>query len=279
MSKLDYTAAGQAMQRTREPTPHELAIQHASKYLTARHDKLTKWVRFGVRSEALIRFCLLDLQQQPKLALCDPGSIFLGLLACAQTGLEPGALRQEAFLVPFAGKAQFMIGYRGIVKLARRSREVTSLPAHVVMDGDTFELDLGNGSAPVHRPLLRGDRGAMIGAYAAAKLRGGDYEVEWMDREDLELVRSRAQRGAKESDAWALWPDQMYRKTPIRRLGKRLPLGADYYLAEQVEQAQAEGKYDVAIAALDDVTHGAASADGAANDASAEILEQLKGGE
>jgi recombination protein RecT len=263
MSKIDYTASGKRLTEQAGSDPQALLRQQlgeTQRYLDAKLPQLERWITGGVDSRALIRFAMLDMSAPTragqKLRECTRESIYMSLLACAVTGLEPGALKGEAFLVPFAGKAQFMIGWRGIVKQARRSRDVVGLTANVVLEHDTFELDLASGGPPVHRPLLRGPRGEIIGAYAVATFASGHREVEWMDREDLDAVKKVAtSRG--ESDAWKGWEDQMFRKAPIRRIAKRLPLGADYYIGLAVEHAHDEGKTERDV--LDIVTDGEAS--------------------
>jgi len=250
-------------------------------YLEAKLPQLEKWITGGVDPRALVRFAMLDLSapKADKLRACSKESIYTSLLACAVTGLEPGALKGEAYIVPFGGKAQFMAGWRGLVKQAKRSREVMTINPQVVFEHDVFELDLGGGTPPVHRPVLRGDRGAIIGAYAVAKLLGSrdsivSYDVEWMDRADLDAVKAVA-TGRGMSDAWKDWGDQMWRKSPIRRLAKRLPLGHDYYVGLAVEQAQEEGKRsdrDV----LDIVTDGEASRTEAAAGMAASMREQVE---
>lgn len=263
MNKIDYTKSDKRLIEQASSDPQALLRQQlgeTQRYLDAKTPQLERWITGDLDPRALIRFAMLDMSSPTrageKLRECSRESIYMALLACAVTGLEPGALKGEAFLVPFARKAQFMIGWRGIVKQARRSRDVVGLTANVVLENDTFELDLASGGPPVHRPLLRGQRGEVIGAYAVATFASGHREVEWMDRDDLESVKKVAtQRG--ESDAWKGWEDQMFRKAPIRRIAKRLPLGHDYYVGLAVERAHDEGKSDQAV--LDIVTDGEAS--------------------
>lgn len=284
-SKLGYDAASKELQRQHDGNPQELVrrqIEDHQGFLKARIPQLERWITGGVDPRALVRFAILDLSAPTyageKLRECSRESIFMGLLACAVAGLEPGALKGEAFLVPFARKAQYMAGWKGYVKQARRSREVVTITPQVVFENDTFDLDLGSGMPPVHKPLLRGERGDIIGAYAVAKLVGSrdtivSYEVEWMDREDLEAVRKAAKRGDKESDAWKLWSDQMYRKAPIRRIAKRLPMGHDYYVGLAVEAANEEGKSDREV--LDVLTDGEASRSEASAEAAASMRSQV----
>lgn len=254
-NKSDYTTAGKALQRTQANSPAEV-IKRQKAFLDARLGQLAKWVRGGVRAEALARFCLMEMQQNQKLREADPTSIYLGLLACAVTGLEPGALKGEAYLVPFSGRAQFMMGYRGYIKLAKRSGEVVGLVGNVVRDRDTFDLDLGTDNRIVHKPQWSGDRGDVIGAYAIATMINGHREIEFMDRDSLNRIRAIADKRGK-SPAWSEWPDEQSRKSAIRRLGKRLPLGNDYIVARAIEERVEETGQATDV--LDLETDGAAT--------------------
>lgn len=282
-SKLGYDQSGQRMQEQQSSNPHALVkaqLREVSTYLDAKMPQLQQWITGGVDPRALVRFAMLDMTADTKAAAklreCSRESIYMGLLACAVAGLEPGALKGEAFLVPFAKKAQYMAGWKGYVKQARRSREVVALASQVVFDADVFDLDLGGGLPPIHKPLLRGQRGEIIGAYAVAKLVGSredivSYEVEWMDREDLEAVKKVATaRG--ESDAWTTWGDQMWRKAPIRRIAKRLPMGHDYYNGLAIERANEGGGNPTAV--LDIVTDGESSRTEAQGETSASMRKQ-----
>lgn len=278
MAKQDYTAASAALQRqaSAEDEPRALLQRHTA-FLNARSNRIAQWVTCGLRPEALIRFCLLDLSTSPKLLASTPESVYLALLACAQTGLEPGALRGEAYLVPFRNskqggrqEAQFMIGWKGLIKQARRSKVVRGLTSEIVCERDEFDLQLGTEQRIVHRPA-RADRGPTIGAYAVARLDDGGHEIEWVDRDDLDKIQANAaKRGA--SPAWADWQDQMQRKTAIRRLCKRLPLGPDYGIAAALEQATEDGEDASKI--LDVFTDGEASRAGDAGRAADEIQQQ-----
>jgi recombinational DNA repair protein RecT len=136
----------------------------------------------------------------------------------------------------------------------------------VVFERDTFEMDLGSSNTIVHRPALR-ERGDIIGSYAIATMASGVDEIEWMDLDDLNAVRAAGSNGP----AWTDWADQMYRKAPYRRLCKRLPLGADYYVALALD-----GAADVTAQAkiIDVETNGEASRTLANTTAAAEMSAQ-----
>lgn len=236
-SKINYTASGKAMQTKADAAPIDAMHRH-KEFLDARMTQIARWTTQGVKPEALVRFALMDMtgDKGAKLRECTPQSIYLGLLACAVTGLEPGALKGEAYLVPYRNKgtmeATFMAGYRGLIKQARRSKEIKAIGAQVVFERDEFDIDLGTANMLVHKPAMR-DRGEIIGAYAIARTTTGVDEIEWMDRDDLDAVKAAGNSGP----AWTDWADQMYRKAPYRRLCKRLPMGADYYVALALEHA------------------------------------------
>lgn len=255
-----YTTSGKALQTQHDNGPRAQADRH-QQFLKARMDQISRWVTQGVKPEALVRFALLDLSTNDKLRACTPESIYLALLACAVTGLEPGALKGEAYLVPFAGKAQFMPGWRGLVKQARRSREISGLVANVVREADTFDMDMGTENSLVHKPA-RNNRGDVIGAYAIATMTGGHHEIEWLDREDLDAIQKVAESRGK-SPAWKDWEDQMQRKSAIRRLAKRLPLGADYHVGLALERAADEGRDQKEV--LDVMAEQGASTDSGAD--------------
>lgn len=262
MTKSDYVKSGQALQRQHDNSPRAEVDRH-QQFLKARMDQMARWVTQGVKPEALVRFALMDLSTNDKLRACTPDSIYLALLACATTGLEPGALKGEAFLVPFAGRATFIPGWRGLVKQARRSREIVGLHANVVRENDIFDQDLGTANVLIHKPA-RSNRGEVIGAYAIATFVGGHHEIEHMDRDDLDAIEKVATSRGK-SPAWKDWQDQMQRKAPIRRLAKRLPLGADYYVALALERAADDGRDQKEV--LDVMAENGQSADSGAQNA------------
>jgi recombination protein RecT len=139
--------------------------------------------------------------------------------------------------------------------MAKRSGEIVGLSANVVHKLDTFDLDLGTANTLVHKPA-HGDRGEPIGAYSIARTSYGHHEIEWLDWDDISKVRGVAESRGK-SPAWSQWPEEMARKTAIRRLAKRLPLGHDYLISTAIEQSQEDT--GSATSVLDIETDGAAS--------------------
>lgn len=219
-------------------------VRALSKYLDARMKNLAKFTAARVKPETLIRLAIFEFANNEWLRRCTPESIYGSLILAAQIGLEPSGIKGEAYLVPFKGKCTLIPGWRGLVKLALRSKAVLSFYSHVVYENDDFAVWLGSDPRVEHRPYLDGDRGAIRCAYAIAKLENGAIDVEVMPLVDLEKIRENAakSRGGKDGPAYQDWEDQMYRKAPIRRLSKRLPLGDDFFIAMKADELADAGE-------------------------------------
>jgi len=228
---------GEVQLTKREPSSPTTQLKG---FLTARMPQLIQWAGDRIKPDDLMRFALVEYAKSPQLQRCSPESIYLALIACAQVGLAPGGVRQEAFIIPYKNEATFMLGYRGIIALAMRSPDVRKLDSNVVYSNDVFDYDVGSAAFIKHKPALT-ERGTLIAAYAYALLANGDTVIEIMPLHDLEQIEKHATSGGRKSPAWRDWRDQMLRKAPIRRLGKRLPLGDDYRLAVKLDASAESG--------------------------------------
>lgn len=231
-----------AIARRQQDTP----AGRLNQYLTARAKNLASYARNSIRTDTLIRLAVYEFASNDWLQRCQPETVYASLITAAQLGLEPSGVRGLGYLVPFKGRCTFIPGWRGLIALALRSKAVRSIYAHLVYEGDDFVHVLGTNPSIHHKPALNTGTEAreLIAAYAVAKLENGEHDVEVMDRHELDKIRAfaAAQRNGKEGPAYAQWADQMYRKAPIRRLCKRLPLGDDYFLAAKLDELHEQGK-------------------------------------
>lgn len=202
----------------------------------------------GMDADHFIRTVVTLVQKTPGLRDCSPNSILLGVSQCAEIGLELGTFLGHAYLVPYKGTAQLQIGWRGFIELARRSGLIRGISAEVVYQRDEFKIVKGLEPKLEHVPALS-DRGRPIGAYAIATFKDGFKDFEWMDLEQIEHCR-KSSRATRDDSPWNTHWEEMARKTPIRRLCKRLPLSPedaaliraavlDEYHEAEVEEAPA----------------------------------------
>lgn len=208
--------------------------------------------RVGITPERMTRFALTALNRSPGLLKCEPTSFLGCVVQSAQLGLDPSGITGEAYLVPFKDTCTFIIGYRGLLKLARRSGKVTEAAAHVVREKDTFEYEYGLDSKLVHKPA-DGDRGDVVYAYAYAKFTDGGRAFEVMSRAEIEKVRAQSKAG--NNGPWVTHPEEMARKTVFRRLAKWLPLEPeDYRAVELAGQEESGMKQDLSDVMAADAT-------------------------
>lgn len=183
-------------------------------------------------ADRLMRIALTEVRKVPALGKCNVQSFMGAIMQCAQLGIEPGAALGHAYLLPFGnGKAsdglancQLIIGYRGMIDLARRSGQIISLNARSVHANDTFSYAYGLDETLEHIPAT-GDRGDLTHVYAVAKLKGGGIQFEVMSKADVLKVKASSKAG--NNGPWVSHFDEMAKKTVIRRLFKYLPVSIE----------------------------------------------------
>lgn len=195
--------------------------------------------------EKLVRTVLISLERTPTLLGCTRPSIMQCAMTAAVLGLEADGALGQFYMVPFGGKAQSIIGYRGWATLAGRSGFTTN--GAVVREGDQFEFELGSEGFVRHRPQLGGGRGRrIIGSWATATKPGHSPIVQVLDIDELMFVKGRSP-GARKSDS--PWNDAeigfaaMCEKTAKRRLARSLPINL-YVAAAMMDEIHEEaGKH------------------------------------
>ena len=198
--------------------------------------------------DRLTRIVMTECRKTPALMKCAPESFYGAVLQCAALGLEPGSALGHCYLLPFGnGKdksgrpnAQLIIGYRGMIDLARRSGQIVSLQAWTVHAQDTFNYQLGLNPDIEHIPASVADRGPVTHVYAVAKLKGGGVQFEVMSRAEIEKVRASSKAG--NSGPWSSHWDEMAKKTVIRRLFKYLPVSIEAVRAVEIDEKTDRGE-------------------------------------
>lgn len=189
--------------------------------------------------ERLTKVALSATARTPSLLACSPHSLVRAVMQGAELGLEVGGLLGEAYLVPFKDTIQLIVGYRGLVKLARQSGQLTSIEAYVVRERDSFELEYGLEPKLVHKPAMTGDPGPVAAVYAIARFKDGGRQVDVMTNAEVESVRKRS--AASSAGPWVTDYAEMAKKTVVRRLCKYLPLSPELARALEHEAAVDEG--------------------------------------
>lgn len=198
-------------------------------------------------ADRMARVALTEMRKTPKLGKCDPRTFIGAVIQLSQLGLEPGGALGHAYLIPFENKregtvdVQIIIGYRGMIDLARRSGQIASLQAVVARENDEFSVSLGLNPTLHHVPSFDSDR-PMQYVYAVAVFKDGARQFEVMSRAEVEKVRDgsqgykRALQYDKKDNPWITHFDEMAKKTVIRRLFKYLPVSIEMQRAVGLDE-------------------------------------------
>lgn len=190
--------------------------------------------------ERLMRTVMVSVERLPRLLECDRQSLFNAAMSAACLGLEVDGVTGQAYLIPFKGKAQLVVGYKGYNTLAARSG--ITITGEVVREGDDFDFDEGEGWVKHKRKL--GNKGRIVGAWAKAASNDRPPVVKVMGIDDLMAVKAKSP-GAQRSDS--PWNDPnigfpaMCEKTVKRRLARSLPLNVMHLAARMDEAVDEQG--------------------------------------
>jgi recombination protein RecT len=203
--------------------------------------------------DRLLRVVLTTVQRTPAILSCTQHSVLAAIMQSAQLGLEPDSTLGHCYLIPYGNHCQLIIGYKGLIELARRSGVVSSVRAHIVQAGDLFEYELGLTPKLRHVPqdvLELNDRqqrekilGALgnvnpnmlVAAYAVIDLKDGGQHFEVVTKSFVDRIRAVSQSGRSASSPWATWEDQMWRKTAIKQGLKYVPLSPEDKLSTALQ--------------------------------------------
>src|SRR5690625_1354404 len=182
--------------------------------------------------DRLMRLTMTTIRTTPELRQADVASLLGGVMQAAQLGLEPGLLGQ-CYLLPFKNnrkgitEVQFIIGYKGMIDLARRSGHIQSIYAHAVYENDDFEYELGLNPTLKHTPTMDAEKGEYIGSYAVAHFKDGGYQMEFMPKAEIEKRRLASPGGRSKYSPWNNYYEEMANKTVIRHMWKYLPISVE----------------------------------------------------
>ena len=209
--------------------------------------------------ERFTRITLSALSSAPKLQECTPTSFLGAMMTAAQLGVEPNTPLGQAYLIPYKRnfkeggqwqsvmECQFQLGYKGLIDLAYRSGEVSTIMAQVVYEKDEFSYSFGLEPTLKHVPAMK-DRGAAVYVYAMFKTKDGGYGYEVMSIDD---VRNHAQKFSKSygNGPWQTNFEEMAKKTVLKRVLKYAPLKSEFLRAvaqdEAIKNEISEDMYEV----------------------------------
>lgn len=202
--------------------------------------EIAKVVPKHVTPERLLKVLVACMTKVPALGQCTPDSLVACFKLSAELGLEPGGALGHLYLVPYGNVATPIIGYRGMIELARRSGQVASVRAVVVREKDVFRIVEGTEPRIVHEPFVDGDAGALRAVYCVVALKDGGSQFDWMTKAQVDAIRAKSKAG--QAGPWKDHYDEMAKKTVTRRCLKYAPMSAEIAQVYEVENDYIDGE-------------------------------------
>jgi recombination protein RecT len=169
--------------------------------------------------------------------------MFASILAGAEIGLVPSDLLGEFYLIPrtlkIDGKFKLsvtpLIGYKGLVKILLRSGDIQSIEAHVVYEGDLFDVQYGTNPKLNHEPKAINRTADKIShVYCVAFFKSGRTQFHVLSRQEILNIKNMSKNNndlyfndQKNPNRW------MEKKCCLIQLSKLLD--KDYYGTKAIE--------------------------------------------
>lgn len=162
------------------------------------------------------------VSQNQSLQLCDAGSILTSGLTAQRLNLPLSPTLGFAYVVPYGGKAQFQIGWKGLVQLAIRTQQYETIGVRPVHEGENKGYDeFGNEQVVFSHEF---DSNEIVGYFAYFKLTNGFKKTLYWTKEQCEehaVKYSKAHTGkarGTDFDNWTKMFDAMAMKTVLKQL-------------------------------------------------------------
>jgi recombination protein RecT len=173
----------------------------------------------------------------PGLAKCEPKTILYCGLKAAALNLPLDNSLGFAYAVPYGGKAQFQIGYKGLIQLAQRTGQLKRVNVIEVRQGELKSWNPFTEEIEIEISDDARDKLPVIGYAAMFELINGFQKTSYWSKEK---VTNHAKRFSKtfSNGPWKTDFDAMAKKTVLKDLlSKWGPLSTEIQEAVKYDQA------------------------------------------
>lgn len=196
----------------------------------------------GSRSEQYIASIITMVNNNQLLRKCEPISLVNACIISATLDLSIDPNLGFAYIVPYKDRAQFQIGWKGLVQLAIRTGEYKRLGANIVYEGQLQELDDFTGEPIFNFNNKTSD--TIIGYMAYFELVNGFRKSAFMTKNEADFHGKKYSQTYKKG--YGVWKDNfdsMAKKTVLKLLlGKFAPLSTQMQKAI-IDDQMVEGEY------------------------------------
>lgn len=220
----------------------QLSVSTLKDQLKRNKDILTEYLPGNCDIDSYIGGIVEEFEKNHALYTCSPASVMQSVRKAALAGLPLG--QDLCYLVPYANKCQFQIGYRGLLYLAREAGAILRHVVRSVHDGDRFTFDDGLSPSVAHA-RQNDDRTyeTMTHVYAHFALPNRQEHLEVMTKHEVEDHKRRYTKAGGKDSPWQTNPLAMAKKTVIRRAFA----GDQIHLSHQLRQVVVADEFNEVI--------------------------------
>lgn len=187
---------------------------------------------------------------------CDAGSILSGALLGEALNLSPSPQLGQYYLVPFKGKAQFQLGYKGYIQLAIRSGQYKKLNVLAIKEGELISYDALNEEIDVKLIDDEEERenANTIGYYAMFEYTNGFRKTLYWSKNKMKKHATQYSQSymkdIKDGTRYSFWSkdfDGMAFKTMLRQLISKwgiMSVEMQEALSKDMAVIREDGSYD-----------------------------------
>lgn len=186
------------------------------KSLDSRIDKIEEMLPDFMKGQGprLAKRAQMTFDYSKDLWACPPQDFIRCVLEAAEMGFAVDG--KMCYVVKYKERYQCQLDYKALVAVAKRMKTIRDIYSDVVCENDIFRASREDGKDRLlhERPLVKGSkRGEVLAAYAVVIL-SDTWRYELMDRDELDKIQARA---PSKKGPWATDPDEMRRKTVVRK--------------------------------------------------------------
>lgn len=194
----------------------------------------------SVNRDRFTEVTIAAVQNSPEVLEADRDSLYRACLAAARRGLLPD--KREGALVVYNTNigtrekpqwirlVQFMPMVEGILREMTKAGIKAYATCVYALDAISLWND-DDGQHVRHEPVMFGDRGELVGVFAAARTQDGRPYVEAMSVADVHKIAARSRQCSTDKagnvqmgGTWKSDFERMAQKSALHRLRKRLPI-------------------------------------------------------
>jgi recombination protein RecT len=195
----------------------------------------------GEKAKPFLTSVLQCVSSSSSLQKVDVNSIYTAAMTAAALDLPVNSNLGYAYIVPYKGKAQFQIGYKGFIQLALRTGLFVRINATNVMEGELLEHNRLTGEIKFNWITNEEERKKkkVIGYVSYFKLTNGYESILFKTVKEVEAHAKKYSESYKKNDGqWVENFDGMALKTVTKlNLFKNAPLSIDLQNAIRFDQA------------------------------------------